>query len=343
MNGNPVFLAAVTLAIGSACCIAQVATSPDAAAQPPKHPPVHQAARPQKQIDIGAAEAPLSDAQRADLDKAVRKHDYAAEKAVIDQAMAEHPKSFELLVMAGRLAYLEKQPEDSAAALESADKIKPLAETDRMTLALAYAFIRKPTQSRAQLQTLMKAAPGNAEYPYLLGRVELQNQQLEAAVADFKKAIQVNPDLVRAYEDLGQAQENLGLVEDARKTYEAGAQRNREKGIRWEWSPLDLGVVMLKANELDGAEKLFDESLKYNYHFGWAHYYMGQLFQARGNSGQAIAEYQEAVVDQPTLRQAWLALGREFTREGRTADAEKSLAIFKRLESEEDARKGKKN
>ncbi|MGB6946998.1 MAG: tetratricopeptide repeat protein [Bryobacteraceae bacterium] len=295
-----------------------------------------------RQIDIGAAQAPLSDSERVDLDKGVRKHDYATEKSVIDKAMAEHPGSFELLVMAGRLAYLEKHPDDSAVALERADHIKPLAETDRITLALAYAFEKKPAQARAQLQQLMKVAPRNPEYRYLLGRVEVQNQQLEPAVADFSKAIELDPDMVRAYEDLGQAQENLGLVEASRKTYEAGALRNREK-MHWEWSPLDLGVVELKAGELDGAQKLFGEALTYNPRFGWAHYYMGQLFQQRGDHTKAVQEYQEAVVDQPTLRQAWLALGREFTREGRTAEADKSLAIFKTLESEDNARQGKKN
>ncbi len=100
---------------------------------------------------------------------------------------------------------------------------------------------------------------------------------------------------------------------------------------------------MLKAGELEGAEKLFGEALQYNPRFGWAHYYMGQIFHMKGNNAAAIGEYKAALVDQPRLRQAWLALGREFTREGRTAEADKALAIFKQLEGEENARKGKKN
>lgn len=78
-------------------------------AQAPSQVGPSQAAPPRpKPIDIGAREAPLSDAERADLDRAVTKHNYAAEKAVIDRAMTEHPDSFELLIMAGRLGYLEK-------------------------------------------------------------------------------------------------------------------------------------------------------------------------------------------------------------------------------------------
>src|ERR1039457_3565554 len=196
---------------------------------------------PEKQIDIGAAAAPLSDAERTDLDKAVRKHDYGAEKAVIDRARAEHPESFDLLIVWGRLAYLEKQPKDAVDALERADKIKALSEPDRMTLALAYQFSEKPDQARAELMRLAKLAPTNALYPYLLGRLDRTNQRTEEAVDDFTRAIRIDPDFVRAYEELGQVQEAVGQEDEARKTYETGATINRRLRVPWEWSPLDLG------------------------------------------------------------------------------------------------------
>src|ERR1039457_2862028 len=176
MNGKTVSFAVAALAIWSVCCAAQTAGAPGPSGVP------------QKQIDIGAAEAPLSHTERTDLDKAVRKHDYPAEKAVIDGARAEHPDSFDLLVMWGRLAYLEKQPKDSGDALERADKIKTLSEPDRMTLALAYQFSDKPEQSRAELLKLAKLAPTNAQYPYLLGRLYRANRRIEEAAVDLTRA-----------------------------------------------------------------------------------------------------------------------------------------------------------
>jgi len=297
----------------------------------------------QKQIDIGAAEAPLSDQERVDLDQAVRKHNYAAEKAVIGRALDEHPDSYELLIMAGRLAYLEKQPKDAAAALARADKIKPVAEGDRMTLALALSFTDNLKSARAEFQKLIAVSPKNAEYLFLLGRVDANGRHFEDAAADFGKAIALDPNMVKAYEDLGRAQENLGNPEDARKTYEAGALHNRQNKSHWEWSPLDLGVVLLKDGDLNGAEALFREALLYNPRSGPAHYNMGQVFQKKGDEARAMDAYKEAVVDEPRLRQAWLALGRQFTRQGNKVEADRALGIFKALEDEDNARKGRKN
>jgi tetratricopeptide (TPR) repeat protein len=331
MNGQAVRFAAAALVMWSVCCDAQTAGAP------------RPLAAPKKQIDIGAAEAPLSDTERTDLDKAVRKHDYPAEKAVIDRARAEHPDSFDVLIMWGRLAYLEKHPKDSVDALERADKIKPLSETDRMTLAIAYQFSEKPAQSRAELLKLAKLAPTNAEYLYLLGRMDRKNQRMEEAVDDFTNAIRIDPNFVRGYEELGQAQEDLGRLDEARKTYETGAVVNRRLSVHWEWSPLDLGVVLLKANNFAEAEKLFREALQYNPRFGWGHYYLGQLFHKRGRDDEAMDEYKAAVVDDPRLRQAWLALGRELKRQGNQVEADRAIAIFKKLEAQQNAATGRKN
>jgi tetratricopeptide (TPR) repeat protein len=331
MNGQTVRFAAAALVIWSVCCDAQTAGAPRSFEAP------------KKQLDIGAAEAPLSDTERADLDKAVRKHDYPAEKAVIDRARAEHPDSFDVLVMWGRLAYLEKHPKDSVDAFERADKIKPLSETDRMTLAIAYQFSEKPAQSRAELLKLAKLAPTNAEYLYLLGRMDRKNQRTEEAVADFTNAILVDPNFVRGYEELGQAQEDLGRLDEARKTYETGAVVNRRLSVHWEWSPLDLGIMLLKANNFAEAEKLFREALQYNPRFAWGHYYMGQLFHKQGRDDEAMNEYKAAVVDDPRLRQAWLALGRELKRQGNQVEADRAIAIFKKLEAQQNAATGRKN
>lgn len=295
----------------------------------------------QKQVDIGAADAPLSDLERADLDKAVKTHNYAAEKAVIDKAVGEHPNSYELLVMAGRLAYLEKQPKNAAAALQAADKLKPLAEQDRMTLAIAYEFAGQPNESRTEILKLTKLAPQNAEYWYLLGRVDRKNSRLEDAAMDLNKSIQLDPKFLRAYQDLGQTQQDLGKPADARKNYETAAAINRQQANPWEWPPLDLATLEFQQNNLSGAEKLIQEAIKYKPRFAWAHYYMGQVFEKQNRDSDATQEYKEAVVDDPRLSKAWLALSSEFRKQGNKTEADRTMTVYQKLIAQQTPRSEK--
>lgn len=293
-----------------------------------------------KQIDFGAGAAPLSDAEREDLAKAVAGHDYAAEKAVIDRAAAEHPQSAELLVMAGRLAFLERHPKDAADAFERAAKIKPLTEEDRFSLAIVWQATGRTREAREAMVELTRDFPDNAEYEFVLGRFDSQNRHFEAAIADLEKARQLNPRLLKIYEDLGRTQETLGMTDDARKTYEAAVARNRENGIRSDSPPINLGAMLLKTGEMDEAEKLFREALSYQPRSGWAHFYLGQIDDKRSRREAAIAEYNAAVEAVPNLRQAWLALGQAYTRAGKKDEAERCLGKFRRLEATEEARKG---
>lgn len=294
-----------------------------------------------KQIDIGAREAPLTEAERVDLAKAVAAHNYAAEKAVIDRAAGEHPQSAELQVMAGRLAFLERHPLDAAQAYERAAKLKPLSEDDRLSLAIVLQTIGKQREARDAMVKLTQDFPRDAEYQYLLGRFDSLNRHFEDAITDLQKALELDPKLLKAYQDLGRAQETLGLTAEARKTYEAGVARNRQDGARSDSPPINLGSLLLKAGEVEEAEELFREALSYQPRSGLAHYYLAQIDERRNQRTEAIAEYNAAVAVVPNLRQAWLALGREYTRAGQKEQAERCLAIFKQLEAREQARMGR--
>ena len=243
--------------------------------------------------------------------------------------------------MAGRLAYLEKHPQDSAEALKRADKIKPLAEQDRLTLALALEFSRQGKEAREEILKLTRIAPQNAEYVYMLGRIDIQNQQIQAAAADFAQAIKLDPKLIRAYQEQAEAEEELGRPDEARRIYEKAAAVNRELPRPSEWPPMNLAAAVLKTNDFSGAEKLLRESLQYNPRFSWAHYYMGQLLHKQDRETDAMKEYKAAVVNDSRLRQAWLALGQGFAREGNKTEADRCIAIFKKLDEQQNALKNK--
>jgi tetratricopeptide (TPR) repeat protein len=216
-------------------------------------------------------------------------------------------------------------------ALERADALQALGEDDRLKLALTYQALGKFPESRAQLLQLTKAAPKDANYLYLLARLDRQTLDLDQAVSGFRHAIDLDPGMMRAWEELAQCQEAAGRPDEARKTYESAVERNRQQKTPWAGSPLDLGVLRLKAGNLEQAETLIRESLQYDPRLPAGYYYLGQLKQKQGKDPEAVTAYQTAVVHNPLFREAWVALGDTYTHMGMKTEAAQALEKANRL------------
>jgi Tfp pilus assembly protein PilF len=70
---------------------------------------------------------------------------------------------------------------------------------------------------------------------------------------------------------------------------------------------------------------------------------MGLLFRKQDRDREAMEELKAAVVHDPRLGPAWLALGQEFKRQGNAAESDRAFAIFKKLEAQQDAAQGRKH
>jgi tetratricopeptide (TPR) repeat protein len=282
-------------------------------------------------VDIGLQDAPLSPEDRTAIAKAFSAHDYKAESAVLMKALTANPESRDLWVIAGRIAFLERHPADAADAMQKADALQALGANDRTTLALAYEALGKPEESRAELLKLTEAAPKNAEYLYLLARVDRQNNDPMGAMTNYRAALDLDPNLMRAWEELAQLQESRGNTADAGRSYEMAVERNRQQKVRWEWPPLDLGVFVFKTGETDAAVKLFRESIEINPRFPVAHFYLAQALEKQGKDKEAIIEFQFAIVHNPRYREAWLAIADLYTRLGMNNEAEQARTSASKL------------
>lgn len=285
-------------------------------------------------LDIGADKAPLSPAARNELATAINIHDYAAERAVLEREIAANPKSVDLRLLLGRIAYLERQPKDAADDLAKADQMQPLSEPDRLTMAMGYQLSRRYEPARTEMLKLTKAAPKNAEYALLLARIEKMSNRQDDALAEFRRAIALDPDMLKAYEELGRALADKGSQDEARQVFEESARRNRLRTTRSELPPMDLAMLLEKSGDAAGAEKLIRESLEYNAKFADAHYQLGIVLRIQKKDADAMAEFQQTVKLQPRYAPAWLALGQLLDAQGRSAEAANALLTYKRLTDE---------
>jgi len=293
---------------------------------------------PERQVDIGAADAPLSDAQRQALDAAIRKHSYAAEKAVIDRSLTEHPDSFPLLVMWGRIAYLEKQLKDCDAALEHADTIKPLSDADRLTLAIAQDFAGKLPASRAQLSKLIESNPSNSDYPYMLARLEERIRDYKQASQTFMRVIARDPRYVYAYVDLAFCLQMMGQDDEARKMIEIGTAVNRTVPRPIADLPILLGQAIAKDGDQAAAEEHFREAVRLDDHSARAHYELGMNLERLKRDEEAEKELRRAIELDAQFTPAYYTLARLLQRQGKQQESDQFRATFNNLTEQESRR-----
>ena len=77
------------------------------------------------------------------------------------------------------------------------------------------------------LQAAVKAAPEEAVHHYNLGNLLALRKRYEEALSSLLRAIEIDPDYVNAYNELGNVYLELDRPADARKAFEAGLKRDR--------------------------------------------------------------------------------------------------------------------
>jgi tetratricopeptide (TPR) repeat protein len=280
------------------------------------------------------AALPLSADQRSTLEQALRTRNYRAMEELLVAEIEKNPKSPELLKFAASIFFLDGEYLNTAIALKKAEALAPLDNPSRFTLALAYIILDHRDWARPELEALAKSDPSVVLYPYWLGRIDYDAMQFTAAVANFRRALELDPAYMKTYDNLGLCYEALGQYDEAIRTYEQAIRLNREKSQPSPWPPLNLGTLLVKLGKLDEAETTLLESLRIDPRFPQARYQLGLVREKQKRDAEAIAELRQAAELNPNYAEPHYVLGRIYKRLGQAANAETAWATFQRLKRE---------
>jgi tetratricopeptide (TPR) repeat protein len=267
---------------------------------------------------------------RPEVERALRAGDLArAQELLVKEAEAK-PSPEALKLLAG-VFLRDRRPLNAAIALKKAEKIEPLDEPSRFTLAMAYVGMGKRAWAKPELERLAAEAPGRATYPYWLARLDYDDNQYAAAVAKLEKAIALDPSFPRAYDNLGLCYEALGRFDDAQRAWERALALNAERRTFSPWPPLNLGLLLTRLDRLDEAEARFREALRIDASFAPAHYQLGVVLEKKGTLGEARNELLEAARLDASSSATQYALARLYRRTGEPAKADAALRRFEEL------------
>jgi tetratricopeptide (TPR) repeat protein len=276
-------------------------------------------------------EIPVDAAARKLIDEAIRQKDLLSAENQLVKLIEQNPNSPQLLALFGRVLFMDGKYLNSAVAFKKAERITPLKEEDRFTVAMTFVILKRRDWARMELDKLIQANQKSPRYPYWLARLDYDETRYADAVVKLKKALELDPDFMRAYDNLGLCYEALGEFEQACKSYEKANQLNRAQGLKSAWPPLNLGTLLLGRGGGSEAEAYLREAVSCDPKLPQARLQLGTLLEKQMKYREAIQELNEATTLDPSYPEPHYALARIYRTTGDLKSAEMAAKTFQAL------------
>ncbi|HKP54454.1 MAG TPA: tetratricopeptide repeat protein [Chloroflexia bacterium] len=169
------------------------------------------------------------------------------------------------------------------------------------------------------------AAPHNS-----LGNVYRQQGQYDDAIAEYKRNIELDPKDAFPHNGLGNVYSDQGKCDDAIAAY----KRAMELDPKLAPPHIGLGNVYSKQGKYDDAIAAYKRAMELNPKLSSPHNWLGILFYLRGKYDDAIAAYKRAMELNPKFAASHNNLAEIYVRQGRLEDASAELAEAIRLGGE---------
>jgi peptidoglycan/xylan/chitin deacetylase (PgdA/CDA1 family) len=147
--------------------------------------------------------------------------------------------------------------------------------------------------------------------------------KLTEAIASYEKAIALNPNLLAAYQSLGDTLVDKKDLEAAINWYQKAVEIEPNIWVVWQ----KLGKCFLEKGKLQEAIATLSKSIELNPNFPWSYCQLGDAFQQIGELDKAINAYSHALRLQPDIWNLYHKLGNIFVKQGKLEAAVAAYGI----------------
>jgi tetratricopeptide (TPR) repeat protein len=173
----------------------------------------------------------------------------------------------------------------------------------------------------------------SAEARLLMGTTKFMVSDFAGALADFAKAVELDPKLPDVYSYYGQALLSTGDQAGAKKAFQQELERNPNNFD----SNLRVGVLLRQDEENDEALKFFHHALEIRPGDFGVRYQIATVELAKGQLELAQRELEAMVKEAPQFTEAHVSLATIYFRQKKKAAGERERAIVARLNAERQA------
>jgi len=152
----------------------------------------------------------------------------------------------------------------------------------------------------AQYQKAVEIYPNYVAAHYNLGNALLQKGQLDTALAQYEKAVEIDPNDAAAHINLGNAFFQKQQLDEAVAQFQKAVEINPNDAE----AQYNLGNALFQKGQLDEAVAQFQKALKIDPNSFATHYNLGGAFFQKGQLDEAITQFQEVLRLKPDFSPA---------------------------------------
>ncbi len=161
-----------------------------------------------------------------------------------------------------------------------------------------------------------------------LGTALSQKGMLDEAISSFRESVRLDPDLAKAHYNLGNALGRQGKVDEAIQSYRECLRIQP----RYAEAHCNLGNAISRLGDFEEAMKEYREALRLNPQMANCHNNLGHVLRQLGRIDEAVAEFLEAIRLQPNYANAYVNLAAAHFDRGQLEDAAKHAQEALRIE-----------
>lgn len=228
----------------------------------------------------------------------------------LDRFLALEPESAAGWALRGEMALSRQDYAAAAEHLERALELLPQANRLHVPLALAYRQLGETEKARDHLaqRGSIGARPDDPRIDQLeelkqgervhiiRGRMAFQAGDLAAAVEEFGRAVDANPESVPARVNLGSALGQTGDVEGALAQYRRALELDEENFM----THYNLGALLAQRGDPDTARGHLEEAVRLRPGDAAAQLELGRLLLAAGEPEKALEHFRESAANRLT-------------------------------------------
>src|SRR5271166_6066450 len=145
-----------------------------------------------------------------------------------------------------------------------------------------------------------------------LGLALFQKGQVDDAIAQYEKALEIYPNYVAAHYNLGNALLQKGQLDAALAQYEKAVEIDPNDAA----AHINLGNALFQKEQLDEAVAQFQKAVEINPNDAEAQYNLGNAFFQKGQLDEAVAQFQKALKIDPNSFATHYNLGGALFQKG---------------------------